>query len=211
MPLSHVDRDPSRWAIARGRGRSALATLAVLAGLSLAAAAPVMAYEPGDLAKVEAMVRAGYADVAQLPTELFAELTERGERLLVFDVREEEEFRVSHLPGAIRVDPGTWSWTFLRDHAEAAKGKRLVFYCSVGVRSSRLAGRVQDALMERGASGVYNLAGGLFRWHNEGRALVDETGPTPLIHPYDAHWGGLIERRQLTATSPRAAQAAAPR
>jgi len=168
---------------------------------------PARAYEPKDLGQVETMVRSGYADVAQLPTATFAELSARGENFLVLDVRSMEEFRVSRIAGAIRVDPGMWSSAFLARYGEQAKGRRVVFYCSVGVRSSRLAGRVQDALIERGAAGVYNLVGGIFRWHNERRSLVDDVGPTPLVHPYDSTWGGLVERQALTAVAPQAANA----
>lgn len=168
-------------------------------------------YQPGDLAKVEGMVRSGYADVAQLPAEKLAELVGRGDSLLILDVREEEEHRVSHIAGAIRVDPGIWSSTFLSRLGQVAKGKKVVLYCSVGVRSSKLAGRVQEGLMAAGATGVYNLAGGIFRWHNEQRSLVDDKGPTPLVHPYDANWGGLLLRQEHAATAPRSAQMEEPR
>lgn len=183
------------------------------AGLALpGGASPVDAggYQPADLSKVEAMVRSGYADVAQLPADKLAELIARGEELLILDVREEEEFRVSHIAGAVRVDPGIWSWRLHAQLGEAAKGKRVVFYCSVGVRSSKLAGRVQDGLMAAGATGVYNLVGGIFRWHNEQRPLVDDKGGTALVHPYDSNWGGLLLRQELTATAPRSARMEAP-
>lgn len=204
MRLGAAHTGMDRPAPPRSRRLHAIALAIAIASRGIS---PATAYEPGDLGKVETLVRSGYADVAQLPPQMLADLMARDDALLIFDVRDEEEFRVSHLPGAIRVDPGSWSQTFVNRYGQSVQGKRVVFYCSVGIRSSRLAGRVQEALFERGAAGVYNLSGGLFRWHNEGRHLVDERGPTPLIHPYDSHWGGLIERQDLTATAPRAAQA----
>lgn len=184
-------------------------------GVSLALAlfaspAGAEGYQPADLTKVEAMVRAGYADVAQLSPDKLAELMARGEEMLIVDVREEEEHRVSHLAGAVRVDPVIWTWRFQSRLSEAAKGKRVVLYCSVGVRSSKLAGRVQNGLMAAGATGVYNLVGGIFRWHNEQRPLIDEKGPTALVHPYDSNWGGLLMRQELTATAPRSARMEEP-
>ena len=73
----------------------------------------------------------------------------------------------------------------------------MVIYCSVGVRSSRLAEHVVDAVREAGARDVYNLAGGIFAWHNRGYQLVDGSGPTAFVHPYDETWGRLVARRQL--------------
>jgi rhodanese-related sulfurtransferase len=186
----------------------------VCAGIAVAAGplpAEAGGYQPGDLAKVEAMVRTGYADVAQLPAEKLAELVARGDDLLILDVREEEEYRVSHIAGAIQVDPGIWSWPFLSRFGAAAKGKKVVVYCSVGVRSSKLAGRVQEGLSAAGATGVYNLVGGIFRWHNDQRPLVDDKGATALVHPYDANWGGLLLRQEHATTAPRSARMEAPR
>jgi len=58
--------------------------------------------------------------------------------VLLFDVREPDEFNTSHLNGAIRVDPDVKAETFLKEHGEVLKGKAAVFYCSVGYRSSIL-------------------------------------------------------------------------
>lgn len=182
--------------------------------LAVAAAAscgvPAVAYEAGDLPKVEAWVRQGYADVAHLTAEDLARRLASGEQVVLFDVREPEEFAVSHITNAIRVDPSVWSWPFLRQHAASSKGKTVVFYCSVGVRSSKLAGRVQNALLEAGAVGVYNLQGGIFRWHNERRGLVDAAGDTQRVHPYDSDWGRLVERQDLVAAEPRPLQVPVP-
>jgi rhodanese-related sulfurtransferase len=140
--------------------------------------------------------------VETLAPEALASMLASGAPVVLFDVREEEEYQVSRLPGALRADPGAWTFRFVGQHGEAVKGKTVVFYCSVGVRSSKLAARVQGRLLEKGARAVYNLEGGVFRWHNDRRPLIDANGPTPLVHPYDRHWGGLIERQGETATQP---------
>ncbi len=90
-------------------------------------------------------------------------------------------------------------------------GKTAVFYCSVGVRSSRLAERVAQGLKARGAVAVDDLAGGIFAWHGEARPLVDAKGPTDFVHPYDATWGRLLARPQLARDACRAAEAQAER
>jgi len=135
------------------------------------------------------------------PAELAA-LMAQG-KAVVFDVRQTAEYRVSHLPGAIHVDPGTWRSTFLKRYGDEVKGKTVVFYCSVGVRSSKLGERVAEGLKARGATAVDDLAGGIFAWHGERRPLVDALGPTDFVHPYDSTWGRLLTRQDMVRTEPR--------
>ncbi len=176
-----------------------VAGAAFIAGRSL----PAYAYEPADLASLEARVRGDFETVAQLSTDAFAAHQSARTAPLVFDVRESAEYAVSHLPGAIRIDPGVDVEEFVASYGDKVVGRDVVFYCSVGVRSSKLAARVLQPLAARGVNGVYNLEGGLFRWHNEGRSMVDASGPTDKIHPYDSYWGGLIARRNLIAITPK--------
>lgn len=178
------------------------------------ASVPAAADASAELSAVEARVRADHGDVAALSSaRLQAMLTAtraEGEAParapLILDVREADEVAVSRIPGALRVDPGIWTSTFLSRFGEAAAGRDVVLYCSVGVRSARLAARVQAALKERGAGAIYNLEGGIFRWHNEARELVDDAGPTERVHPYDDRWGRLVARQQLVAKTPRRMQ-----
>jgi rhodanese-related sulfurtransferase len=123
--------------------------------------------------------------------------------VVLYDVRTPAEYAVSHLPGAISVDPDMGSAAFLARYGHAVNGKTAVFYCAVGVRSSRLAARVAQGLEARGAVAVDELAGGIFAWHGEARPLVDAKGHTDFVHPYDAAWGRLLARPQLARTAPR--------
>lgn len=163
---------------------------------------PARAYQPSDLPKIEAQVRRDFADVVQLSPRDFTALRSTAAPLVV-DVRENGEFAVSHIDGAVRVDPDISVSEFVEKIAKSATGRNVVLYCSVGVRSSKLAARANKALQSLSVKGVYNLEGGLFRWHNERRNLVDATGATERIHPYDAHWGGLVARQDQVATTPR--------
>lgn len=113
--------------------------------------------------------------------------------LVFFDVREADEFDVSKIDGAIRVSPSIRASTFLREHADRLKGKTAIFYCSVGERSSNLAERVMS--QPNDALAIYNLEGGLFRWHNEHRSVANAQGDTSFIHPYSRRWGRLLERQ----------------
>jgi rhodanese-related sulfurtransferase len=122
--------------------------------------------------------------------------------IVVLDVREPAEFEVSRVPGAIRIDPAISIPAFIASHGRLLAGKTLILYCSVGVRSTRLAERLLPVIGQNGAVGVYNMSGGIFRWHNEGRTLVDSQGATDAVHPYDRFWGSYVERTRSTRYTP---------
>ena len=113
---------------------------------------------------------------------------------LILDARTPDEFAVSHLPGAVRVDPEASAAAVLAAHPEAAM-RPVLLYCSVGWRSSVLADRLR-------AEGIdaRNLKGGVFGWRNEGRPLVRDGVPTGDVHPYDEAWGRLIEDEAARVT-----------
>jgi rhodanese-related sulfurtransferase len=152
---------------------------------------------------VLADVRRDHRRVDHLEPERFNALAARAEKPIVFDVREESEFAVSHLPGAIRLDPGMSAEAFRARYGDALKGKSVVFYCSVGKRSSLLAERVKTVAETSGAVAIHNLDGGLFRWHNEGRSLSSARGETRVIHPYDTFWGRYLRRQDQVTYTPR--------
>ena len=107
--------------------------------------------------------------------------------IVLLDARAPAEFAVSHLDGARRIDPEHPS---AREIRALDRGARVVVYCSVGFRSAI----IESWLHEQGFDDVYNLAGGLFEWANEGRPMIDGEGQsTDLVHPYDATWGRFLE------------------
>ncbi len=180
------------------------AILAAAAGLSLAAPA-LRAGEASQSAQLERTIE----DVAKRWPNLQHVSAENVARMMaeksavIFDVRSEQEYNVSHLEGAIRVDPAIDSAEFFRAQAEAVKGKTAVFYCSVGVRSSKLAERVGRGLKEAGALGIQNMRGGIFAWHQEQRPLHDAKGLIELVHPYDKTWGKAVKRQESISTEGR--------
>lgn len=121
---------------------------------------------------------------------------------LLFDVREAGEYAVSHLDGAVLVDPSVSADAFISQFEQDWSGKTIIFYCSVGQRSSDLANRVQAQLKSRGAAQVSNLEKGIFGWHNQSLPLSNEKGQTDLVHPYDAYWKRLVNRKEKTAYKP---------
>lgn len=160
------------------------------------------------LAGIEAEVRRDYPGVAHLsPAEFEASMARASGEILLFDARGQGEVDVSRLPGAIPVDPDIPAGEFVARFADQANGRDVVIYCSVGVRSSKLASRVRDAMLERGARRVANLSGGIFALHNARRTLVDRLGETEWVHPYSWWWSRYLERRELTRYEPRTAPA----
>ena len=123
-------------------------------------------------------------------------------KIVLFDVRENSEFAVSHIKGAIRVDPGIWTYDFIERYGQNVDGKTVIFYCSVGVRSSKLARASQRQLVKLGAINVYNLEGGIFNWHNLDMPLVNHNGPTRYVHPYNSKWGKLLNRHKYVSYKP---------
>lgn len=113
--------------------------------------------------------------------------------IVLFDVRERDEYGVSHLRNALRLDPSIAAAEFIDAHHARLQNKTIVFYCSVGHRSSAKALELAKALEAVGAAAVYNLKGGIFQWHNDNRPLVSGNAPTRDVHPYNRRWGTLID------------------
>jgi len=104
--------------------------------------------------------------------------------LILVDVRKNEEFAVSHIPGAVNLEDPF-------DIAELASqsDKHIIIYCSVGYRSAA----VVHELNNLGITNATNLEGSIFEWANEDLPLVNEAGSTRDVHPYDEFWGQLLE------------------
>ncbi len=113
--------------------------------------------------------------------------------VILFDTRPMEEYAVSHIENAVQIDPNISAAKFAALYADKTAGKTLIFYCSVGHRSSDVAQRVTSDLSNTGP--VYNLRGGIFDWHNQERSLVDQNGATDKVHPYNKKWGQLVTRQ----------------
>ncbi len=117
-------------------------------------------------------------------------------KILLFDTRSAEEYQMSHIPGAVRLDPDMKSQTIINEFGAKITNKQLIFYCSVGQRSSKIIERLLDGGVLTGSSVVANLRGGIFRWHNSGYQVVNNSGHTNKVHPYNRLWGRLLDGSQ---------------
>ena len=93
------------------------------------------------------------------------ERLKRGEKILLVDVREPEEYSIAHIEGA-RLLPLSrfpeWADTLDPD-------AEIVFMCHHGIRSAQ----VCDFLARQGFKKLYNLEGGIDSWSQE----VDSSVP----------------------------------
>jgi rhodanese-related sulfurtransferase len=123
---------------------------------------------------------------------------------VVLDARTDAEYGVSHLQGAVRIDPYRPS---LRPLEGLAKDTFIVVYSSAGYRSARVASWLGKA----GYTNVRNLAGSIFQWANEGRPLFKaENRPAAVVHPYDRTWGRLVEGKYRATVPDVEKRSAAP-
>ncbi|MEO6788387.1 MAG: rhodanese-like domain-containing protein, partial [Chthoniobacteraceae bacterium] len=143
------------------------------------------------------VVRRRFPDVSHLsPTSLDAWLrdTQRAAPQIV-DARSEEEFEVSHLASARRVDPESTASAAL----SALDAERpIVIYCSAGYRGATLARRLQTA----GRREVWNLEGGIFAWSNAGLPVESAGQTTRRVHPFSFFFNRLLKPRKQAITPP---------
>lgn len=142
-----------------------------------------------------------YPDMSHISRATFETQLQSNE-FLILDTRPVEEYNISHIKGALQVDPDISPKAFKTKFETALKNKKLVVYCSVGRRSSILGERIRNTALSAGAISIQNLEGGLFGWHNDNRPLVNNSGATSEIHPYNSFWGRLIENKEFIRHHP---------
>jgi len=91
---------------------------------------------------------------------------DKGEKLLLLDVREESEFAKDHIPGAIHLSKGVIE----RDIELAVPdlGTEIILYCGGGFRSALSA----ENLARMGYSNVISMDGGIRVWRENGFPLT---------------------------------------
>jgi rhodanese-related sulfurtransferase len=131
-----------------------------------------------------------FRDVRQVsPEELVAWMKDpnRPPPLLI-DARPSEQFVVSHIDGAVNIDPAAPDMAPL---AHVSRDQPVLVYDGPGVMGAAMVVGLQNAEFTR----VSNLDGGLFRWTNEGNPIVTGSGPVARVHPINGWWGRLLKGR----------------
>ena len=134
---------------------------------------------------VDARIAEEYPGVEFVAPETLLSRYEHGGLPLVVDVREGEEFAVSHLPLALNIQTGD---SLAQRYPD--RNTEIVVYCSVGYRAAGVAARLE----ELGYTRVRNLHHAIFEWANRGYPLVNDSGGTRQVHPYNRAWGSLVDK-----------------
>jgi rhodanese-related sulfurtransferase len=112
------------------------------------------------------LVQAAKQRVKETTVDQVKERLDRGERLLLIDVREESEWQKDHLPGAVHLGKGIIERDIEKVVADPAT--EIILYCGGGFRSALAA----DALQQMGYSNVLSMDGGHRGWREKGLPLV---------------------------------------
>ena len=106
---------------------------------------------------------------------------------VIIDTRSPEEYKVSHIPGAIFINYNK----FNKRMVDSIDRKQpVVVYCSVGYRSEKIG----EKLQAMGFTEVYNLYGGIFDWKNNDRKVVNSSGATDSVHTYNKNWSKWLKK-----------------
>jgi len=119
------------------------------------------------------------------------ELSHTNKKATLIDVRDANEYNVSHIPGSSNIP---LSQLNIDAVDQIPKETPIVVYCSVGYRSEKAGLK----LIEMGYSDVTNLYGGIFEWVNQGNPVINDEGVTQSVHPYSLVWGAWIRNDTIT-------------
>jgi rhodanese-related sulfurtransferase len=170
-------------------------SLALLLGLSLSGCAQ-SGEDSLSWRAVDTLIQRDFPDVETISTDSLAAWLADSVRTqpILIDAREADEYAVSHLARAVRMNPDASGEALIAELdallAAADSEQPVIVYCSVGYRSARMVDQLQAA----GVLDVRNLEGSIFRWANEGRTVVRDGVPVLEVHPFDAAWGRLLQR-----------------
>jgi len=111
--------------------------------------------------------------VPEISVEETHRLLQKGERVVLLDVREKEEIALGYIKGSIFIPRA-----LLQENAEALlpeKDVPVVVYCAAGVRSLLAA----KALKEMGYTQVYSMAKGIDGWRARNYEIATDSELTP--------------------------------
>jgi sterol desaturase/sphingolipid hydroxylase (fatty acid hydroxylase superfamily)/rhodanese-related sulfurtransferase len=142
-----------------------------------------------DMAAALALARRDYPNVPRIQvSDLQAWLADPSRaQPQLFDVRTKEEYAVSCIHGARRIEPGSSAKEVC---AVMRTNQPAVFYCSIGYRASGLVSTLQQA----GLTNAVSLEGSIFAWAIAGLPLErpETHTPTRLVHPFSVSYAKLL-------------------
>ncbi len=133
-------------------------------------------------------IRLKYPEVRQMSISEFQVVSKSDRPPVLLDVREREEFEVSHLQGARLATHLSMALGVLQ---ATPKDTPIVVYCSVGMRSSELASKLKQS----GYTQVSNLEGSIFEWANAGLPVYRGNQLQTMVHPFSRKWSALLNEK----------------
>jgi rhodanese-related sulfurtransferase len=121
-------------------------------------------HSPGFLA----LVQAAKQKIREIGIPEYRALEDKGDGLVLIDVREDHEWARGHIPGAMHIGRGILERDIESTFAD--KNTPLVLYCGGGYRSALAC----DNLQTMGYTNVRSLAGGFREWSNNGLPVEKE-------------------------------------
>lgn len=111
----------------------------------------------------------------------------------ILDAREPKEYEISHIENSDLIGYDNFDISTITNKYNMED--TIVVYCSVGYRS----GKIAEKLQKKGFKNVYNLKGGVFRWANEERELIDpSTAKTNTVHGFNEKWSKWLKKEVPT-------------
>jgi rhodanese-related sulfurtransferase len=107
------------------------------------------------------LIQDAKARIKEITAREVIQMRERGEDLAIIDVREDREWNLGHLPGAVHVARGTLEGTI---EGAVPRERKVVLDCARGNRSALAA----DTMREMGYRDVTSMTGGIQSWVDAG-------------------------------------------
>jgi sodium/bile acid cotransporter 7 len=177
MGEAGMRKQESRYRTSRLLIGGCLAVLALLCG-GAGAGAETLADDAAKLRRIEELYegyRKEFPGVEELTAAQVLKLAGRMPIVLV-DVREEKEQRISILPGAV-------SEQAFMAQPELRRGKLVVGYCTISYRSGQLAHKLKSQGIQ-----MVNLRGGILAWLHAGGQVAAGGQPVRKVHVYGEKW-----------------------
>lgn len=111
-------------------------------------------------------------DIHELPLEQADDAIRKADMLV--DVRDPDEYRAGHIPGAVNISRGMLEFKFTNDPALENRDLNIVCYCKTSGRAALGA----KALKEMGYLHVSSIAGGFDAWQAAGKDVVQPGMPS---------------------------------
>jgi rhodanese-related sulfurtransferase len=194
-----------RFRRSRRKSRWLIVLLVLVLPLLVGAGVALLAGRPIAFEVVRRMAARRFPEVHWIDPEGLATWQADASRArpVLLDARTADEYAVSHLRGALRMDPYR---PLLRPLRGMPKDTAIVVYSSVGYRGARLA----HWLGRQGYNNVTAMSGSIFEWANQGRPLERNGGPVTQVHPYDDSWKYLLSADYRIDAPPVEKKSAAP-